>query len=316
MYLTDRCNSRCVSCDYWRTGRVEADANQLRALLPELRALDVRVVLLSGGEPLLHPEWASIAGMLRDNGQRVWLLTAGLSLYKHAQRASELFDAITVSLDGTDAAGYARIRGVDAFAAVCRGVRAAAALGRPVTLRTTLQRQNYRELARFISLARELDAARLSFLTVDIGNAQAFGRSSPLEAALALAPEDVVAFADIVEATLLAEAAAFATGFVAESPAKLRRMVQYFAALNGAAPYPPVRCNAPEFSAVLGADGRLSPCFFIAGPAPAGADGVASALNGEALTSLRRQVRDGEREECRRCVCSMYRDPARAFADE
>ena len=25
LYLTERCNSRCVTCDYWRHGRVNVD---------------------------------------------------------------------------------------------------------------------------------------------------------------------------------------------------------------------------------------------------------------------------------------------------
>jgi len=60
-------------------------------------------------------------------------------------------------------------------------------------------------------------------------------------------------------------AADFASGFIAESPAKLRRLLQYFAAIHGKAPYPLVRCNAPEFSAVVGASGAVRPCFFISG---------------------------------------------------
>ena len=53
----------------------------------------------------------------------------------------------------------------------------------------------------------------------------------------------------------------FRSGFIAESPQKLRRILQYFAAIRGAGAYPPVRCNAPEFSAVIGATGRVQPCF-------------------------------------------------------
>ena len=51
------------------------------------------------------------------------------SLAKHARRAAELFDTITVSLDGTNAETYAAIRGLDAFDKVCEGIRAAAQAG-------------------------------------------------------------------------------------------------------------------------------------------------------------------------------------------
>ena len=55
----------------------------------------------------------------------------------------------------------------------------------------------------------------------------------------------------------------FASGFIAEPPAKLRALHQYFAALLGQSPLPPVRCNAPRFSAVIETDGTLKPCFFL-----------------------------------------------------
>lgn len=68
LYLTERCNSRCVTCDYWRHGRADMNEAAVRQLLPSLKRMETEVVLLSGGEPLLNPEWASIARLLRENG--------------------------------------------------------------------------------------------------------------------------------------------------------------------------------------------------------------------------------------------------------
>jgi MoaA/NifB/PqqE/SkfB family radical SAM enzyme len=58
-------------------------------------------------------------------------------------------------------------------------------------------------------------------------------------------------------------AADFASGLIAESPVKLRRLYNYFATLNGESPFPPPRCNAPHLSAVIEVDGSLRPCFFL-----------------------------------------------------
>jgi MoaA/NifB/PqqE/SkfB family radical SAM enzyme len=87
----------------------------------------------------------------------------------------------------------------------------------------------------------------------------------------------------------------------------MRAIRDYFAALTGTGPFPPVRCNAPEFSAVVGVDGRVSPCFFIPGPTSAAGVGLAAQLAGAPMVELRRAIRNGERRECERCVCSMYR---------
>ncbi len=308
LYLTERCNSRCVTCDYWRHGRIDMDFAAVERLAPSLRRLGTQIVVLSGGEPLLNPDWPRIAGYLKSQGLAVWLLTSGLSLAKHAARAVQLFESITVSLDGTDRETYAAIRGLDAFDKVCEGVRAAAGRGVAPGLRVTLQRTNYRQLGRFVDVARAIGAGSVSFLAVDVANPHAFGRVADLDADLALRTEDLPVFEGLVQALERTHAADFRSGFIAESPQKLRRILQYFAAVRGQGEYPAVRCNAPEFSAVVGASGQVQPCFFIPAVPKAAAGGdLESVVNGAAMTALRADIRAGARAECRTCVCSMWR---------
>jgi MoaA/NifB/PqqE/SkfB family radical SAM enzyme len=309
LYVTDRCNSRCVTCDYWRHGRNDMDLAAVTRLLPSLAQLRTQMVLLSGGEPLLNPDWAAIAQLLRRSGLKVWLLTSGLALAKHARRAAPLFDAITVSLDGTDRETYAAIRGLDAFDKVCEGIQAAAAQGKPPGIRVTLQRGNFRQLPAFVDLARKLGARQVSFLAVDVANPHAFGRTDDFVSDLALRPEDLPELERILDSMEQDRREDFRSGFIAESPQKLRRIHQYFAAIQGFGTYPPVRCNAPEFSAVIGATGRVQPCFFIPGPIDAQIQGdFPSALNSSGMVALREAIRTGARAECKTCVCSMWRD--------
>jgi len=311
LYLSERCNSRCVTCDYWRHGVRDMTRDSVRRMLPALAALRTRAVLLSGGEPLLNPEWREIGDLLASRGLTLWLLTSGLSLAKHARAAADLFDSVTVSLDGTRAETYAAIRGLDAFDKVCEGIRAVAAAGRPAGLRVTLQRSNYRELVRFVTLARELGCASVSFLAVDVSNGHAFARRDESPPELALGDGDIAELDRLLEQLERERADDFRTGFIAESPAKLRRIRDYFAALRGRQEFPAVRCNAPEFSAVVGADGRVAPCFFIPGPAHAPrAPDLGAALASEPMRALRDAIRGGRRPECERCVCSKWRDPA------
>jgi len=310
LYVTDRCNSRCITCDYWRHGRVDLAPASVEAILPELEELGTRLVVLSGGEPLLNPEWARIGERLKSAGLEVWLLTSGLALAKHARRAASIFSAVTVSLDGTDAQTYASIRGLDAFDKVCEGVRAAARLV-PVNLRVTVQRANYRQLPAFVDLAKSLGAGQVSFLAVDVANAHAFARAGGVSSDLALGPADLPELARILESMERDYAAEFRSGFIAESVAKLWRIHQYFCALRGRDAYPQVRCNAPEFSAVIDVRGRVQPCHFIEGPPGLSADqGLRARLDSRAMTDLRADIRAGRRAECKTCVCSMYRELA------
>jgi hypothetical protein len=133
-----------------------------------------------------------------------------------------------------------------------------------------------------------------------------------LDAAFA---DDIAAFQALLDELEHEHAAGFRTQLIAESPAKLRRIRDYFAALLGLSAFPPVRCNAPEFSAVVGADGRVAPCFI---PAPALAPrspDLVGSLVSQPARALRASIRAGERRECAKCVCSMWREPL-ALTDE
>lgn len=315
LYLTERCNSRCVSCDYWRHGQVDMTLEAVTRWLPDFEALRTRAILISGGEPLLNPEWPRIARLLRSRGLRLLLLSSGLSLAKHAAEVAEWFESVTVSMDGTCAGTYAAIRGLDAFDTVCAGVRAAVRQGLLVDLRVTVQRANYLELPRFVALARELGAQRVSFLAADVSNPHAFGRNVPDGFAddIGLRADDLPALGRVLDGMEETHAADFRSGFIAESPQKLRRIHQYFAALRGAGEFPAVKCNAPAFSAVIEADGAVRPCFFIPGTGATAGNGLRGALNDPLMKRLRADIRLQRRAECAGCVCSMWRDPASAF---
>jgi MoaA/NifB/PqqE/SkfB family radical SAM enzyme len=282
----------------------------VRRLSPSLKRLQTAIVLISGGEPLLNPEWVPIVEHLAEQGMEAWLLTSGLSLAKHSAQAARLFKSITVSLDGTDRPTYQAIRGLDALDKVCAGIGAAAAAGVAPSIRVTVQRANYRQLPQFVDLAKRLGARQVSFLAVDVANPHAFARTDDFSADLALRREDLPIFEGVLSSLAHSHAQDFRSGFIAERPEKLRRLLDYFTAIHGLGPYPPVRCNAPEFSAVITAVGRVQPCFFIQGPAIHAADDLDAAINEPSMTELRSGIRQGRRPECATCVCSMWRDPA------
>ena len=307
VYLTDKCNSRCASCDYWRYGQRHMSLDLARRLAGELPRSGARYVLLSGGEPLLHPQWDAIAAAFKRAGMRVALATSGILLPKHAARVATFVDELYVSLDGATPETYRSIRGVDGLGLVEQGTRALAGQ-LPITFRTTVQRGNYRQLPDLIRLTRSWGATHHSFLAVDVSTHAAFARRKDFDASLAPGAGDLAEFDRVLDEVEREFAAEFASGYIVESPAKLRRLRQYFAALLGLDSFPHVRCNAPRFSAVVETDGALKPCYFLP---PAGAlDGapLLGSLNAPEAIDLRRQQRLGRREECGRCVCYAYRD--------
>jgi MoaA/NifB/PqqE/SkfB family radical SAM enzyme len=323
LYLTDGCNSRCITCDIWRAPRLNMRRELVETLVASVKPLGIRWVVLSGGEAMQHPHWAGIAARFRDEGARVILLTNGLFLRRDASEVIANIDEVVVSLDGGTAETYAHIRGVDAFDLVLEGIRAVREGGVTVTTRTTVQRANYHEMPLIVGAAKAAGANHISFLTVDVSNEVAFG-DRVLHQAIdpsALTSDDLPIFERVLDALERDHADDFASGVIAESPAKLRRMVSYFGALLGEGVLPPVRCNAPHTSVVVQVDGSLRPCYFlptmgkvdplnehvvVAGRARHALP-LQEVLNSNEALALRRAYRCGERAECARCVCPLHK---------
>ena len=264
-FPTSRCNSRCVSCDWWKqSGADDLTLDEIERVADALPALGTRVVAFSGGEPLLRPEVFDAASLFRARGLTLQLLTSGVLLERFAARVAENFTRVYVSIDAADEALYERVRGVNALATVARGIGRLrdAAPEMPIVARATLHRANFRELPRLIEYAMTVRVDGISFLPADVSS-MAFGRDRrPDPDALALTAGEVDELRHIVDRTIAIYQDAFASRFVLESPDKLRRLPEYYAALLGRGPFPPVRCNTPWVSVVVEANGAVRPCFF------------------------------------------------------
>lgn len=309
-FPTARCNSRCVSCDWWKAdGATDLTLPEIEDLASQLPALGVKVVLFSGGEPLLRREVFEIADLFRRQGLKLHLLTSGLFLERDAARVVSAFENVTVSLDAHTTALYREIRGVDGLDTVARGVKKLKAItqGFPVQARCTLHRYNFRELPNIVDKAKELGLDRISFLAADVSS-EAFGRannkSESSTRGLLLSEGQVREFSGIVEQTIRSHATDFATRFIAESPAKLRRLPQYYAGCLGLDEFPPVSCDAPWVSAVVEADGAVRPCYF---HPPAGniREKPLGDILRQEMRTFRSSLQVSSNPVCQKCVCSL-----------
>src|SRR6202011_1414453 len=80
-YPTSRCNSRCVSCDWLKcSGAGDLALEEIGDVANGMPGLGDRLVLFSGGEPLLRPEVFEAASIFRANGTRLHLHTSGVLL--------------------------------------------------------------------------------------------------------------------------------------------------------------------------------------------------------------------------------------------
>jgi MoaA/NifB/PqqE/SkfB family radical SAM enzyme len=280
---------------------------EVQRLASELPALGARLVVFSGGEPLLRTDVMEVADAFLRFGLKLHLLTSGLALEKHAEGVARRFEEVTVSLDGHTAEGYESIRGVRGLAPLERGIARLRSLAPSVRIRarSTLHRLNFRELPHLIDKARGLGLDQVSFLSADVTTGS-FGRSEPGGSAssLLLSAEEADAFEALVESVLVSHAADFERGFVAERGDKLRRLPRYYQAHLGRGPFSPVRCNAPWASVVIESTGQVRPCFFLPPVGQWGQRTLASILGTE-MVDVRRNLDTQDNETCRRCVCSL-----------
>ena len=306
-YPTSRCNSRCVSCDWWKcSGADDLTLEEIDAVARALPALGTQVVAFSGGEPLLRPEIFEVAQTFRAQGVQLHLVTSGVLLERRAVAVAREFSRVVVSLDATTEELYRAVRGVSALALVERGVACLRRLAPdlPVTARATLHRLNFRELPRLIDHAKTMAFDGISFVAADMSS-PAFGREHVSQAAtLALDAREIAELDAIVERTIEKYRDDIQSGFVTESPEKLRRLGRYYSALSNGGDFPPVSCNAPYTSVVVEADGAVRPCYF---HEPIG--NIRQMPLGSIVTrnlrAFRRTLDVQTNPVCARCVCSI-----------
>ena len=126
---------------------------------------------------------------------------------------------------------------------------------------------------------------------------------------VALEPEEVDAFERILEEVIRDNREAFASGLIAESPDRLRRLPAYFRALNGDAEFPENTCNAPWTSTVVEADGTVRPCFFHEPIGNLHEEPLGAILNSERAVAFRRELDVSENPVCESCTCTLHVAP-------
>lgn len=154
--LTARCNLACRHCYLGTARSTDLPLRLLLKTLDEFAALQGLRVILSGGEPLLYPQFGRLNDYLKDYPASVCLLTNG-TLLDRAPLEGLHVDEIQVSIDGMER-GHDLLRGDGAFAAMARGIEAVR--GRtsiPLSFATMVHQGNRREftaMKRFIKPCR------------------------------------------------------------------------------------------------------------------------------------------------------------------
>ena len=158
-HITHACNLRCSHCyqtDYESHMPREELFRALDSFGDLVRDRDVQPqVNLTGGEPLLHPDFFDLCAEIRRRGWRLGVLTNGTLIDDDTARRlaglSPVF--VQVSLDGTRRVHDA-IRGEGAFNRALSGIDRLKAQGIRVLVSFTAQRRNCRCFAGLAAVCR------------------------------------------------------------------------------------------------------------------------------------------------------------------
>jgi heme d1 biosynthesis radical SAM protein NirJ len=169
--LVRRCNLTCrhcysISADKDFPG--ELATAEIFAVMDDLKASGVPALILSGGEPLLHPDIFAIGARAKRMGFSAALSSNGTLMDEAtvARIAEVDFDYVGVSLDGLRDVHDRFRRRQGAFEASLDGIRRCRRRGLKVGVRFTLTRDNFADLPGLLDLveAEGIDRFYLSHL--------------------------------------------------------------------------------------------------------------------------------------------------------
>ena len=155
--LTENCQAKCISCDYWKSRwQDHIDTDKAIDLVNQIEAAGIGALRLTGGEPLLRRDLFQV--LQRSNAsrlKRIILQTNGLLLKKlHKEINESPISHVCVSIDGIGQTND-EIRGIRGYFDLgFEGMRLLR--GKKIAISVTLNKLSANELQRLERWLRKL----------------------------------------------------------------------------------------------------------------------------------------------------------------
>ncbi|MDQ0204929.1 putative heme d1 biosynthesis radical SAM protein NirJ1 [Pectinatus haikarae] len=165
---TRTCNLKCRHCYMDSDAKKyndELNTDEAVRFIDDLADFKVPVLLFSGGEPLIRPDFFELADYAAKKGIRPTLSTNGtLITREYAQRIKDIgVGYVGISLDGLKDVND-KFRGREgAFTAAMQGIENCVAVGQRVGLRFTINQHNLQELESIFDFIEEENINRVCF---------------------------------------------------------------------------------------------------------------------------------------------------------
>jgi len=166
--VSRRCNLLCMHC-YSNSANQGYDGElttaQAKAMILDLEAFNVPVLLFSGGEPLMRKDLFELNSFAHEHHLRTVISTNGTLINKELAKKikDSVIDYVGVSLDGIGPRND-MFRGYKgAFDLAREGIRNLVAVNQKVGLRFTITRHNYQDIKDIFRLVEDESIDRVCF---------------------------------------------------------------------------------------------------------------------------------------------------------
>lgn len=165
---TRTCNLQCRHCYMSSDAKKyqnELTTDEAKRFIDDLADFKVPVLLFSGGEPTIRPDFLELADYTAKKGIRPTLSTNGTLITREfAQKIKDIgVGYVGISLDGLREVND-KFRGKEgAFTAAMKGIENCVAVGQRVGLRFTINQHNFQELDKIFDFIEKENIDRVCF---------------------------------------------------------------------------------------------------------------------------------------------------------
>jgi radical SAM protein with 4Fe4S-binding SPASM domain len=162
IYLTNACNLSCTHC-FMKAGKKlehELNADDWIRVLNEFAQAGGKSVTLTGGEPLMTPDFQTIIKAAHGKGLQSTVLTNGILWTDELiDQLSPLMAEVQISIDGVDDESNAKVRKAGIFEQLVTRVIRFANNGVRVSVATTFTNENIATADKYVELVNRINEA-------------------------------------------------------------------------------------------------------------------------------------------------------------
>jgi SynChlorMet cassette radical SAM/SPASM protein ScmF len=192
MYIAGSCNLACRHC--WISPTYEPDNSKgqflkleyVKKAVREAKPLGLQSVKLTGGEPMLHPQFREIVEHINNKGIEIIIETNGTLIdsdLANFLKSKPYMRFLSVSLDGANEKTHDALRGIPgSFKRSLSGLKSLVKVGFKPQMICTLHRGNVSEINKIIDFAKLIGCGSIKFNRIQqLGRGEKFNTDQSLQ---------------------------------------------------------------------------------------------------------------------------------------